>query len=134
MSKLYIPVSSVEQANYLKSLLWQLTSPDLDNVTQYYSEPIFHPVTNQIVLPIDSENFLIHQNANKFLFDILLSDAISLGLAAIEDVVETQEKIDTYRGQKVNLQTVLPSSFISKLLTYEELKAEGWFDEEKGPN
>lgn len=128
MTILYVPVISLERAEELSSLLWELTNPNLDKETKFYSSPITHPSTGNVMLPVESEQFPIHINANKHLFDDFLQIFVDGGVITFQDVFDVQSNIDANRGNKVNLQDMLPSVWFRQLVDEQYLEANGWFD------
>jgi hypothetical protein len=92
MTILYVPVSNLERANILKKLFWELTNPDSQKITKYYASPIIHPTTGEVRLPIESESFPIHQNADKHLFDDFLQFFVDAGYITLQEVIDVQTK------------------------------------------
>jgi len=133
MPQLYIPVISLEKAYKLSSLFYQLTTPNLDQFTNTYSTPLVHPSTREIRLPVDSENFFIHPNADKHLLDNFLQFFLDMGVIVQTDVLFVQNLIETERGNSVNLQLCLPEIWRLQLVDLEYLETNGWFDVESQP-
>ena len=128
MTKLYIPVSSIEQANILKKLLWDLTITNPENVTKYYEEPLIHPLTGEVRLPINSVGFFISPTADKHLFDVFLQNFVDLGIINLQKITDIQDKIETFKGQSVNLQEMLPEVWFNALVNKQWLDDNGWFN------
>lgn len=129
MTILYIPVNSLERALALSRIFYLLTNPLEERITKYYSSPIIHPSTGEIRLPIDSEEFYIHPEANKHLFDDFLQLFVDGGVITFQDVFDIQNNIEANRGNKVNLQDMVPSVWFEQLVNHQFLIDNGWFGE-----
>ena len=127
MKQLYVSVLSEEKAWELSQLFYKLTNLSGGGITQYYSEPIINPVTNEVRLPINSNGFYIHPNADKHLLDDYLQVFVTMSLMTPEEIINIQNLIEESRGTRVNLQEALPLVWYTQLKTLETLIAEGWF-------
>ena len=130
---LYLPVTSLEKANELSSLFWQLTNPANNKTTKRYSTPIVKNTTGEVVLPLSSKGFRINPDAEKDLFTAFLQEFVDLGIITQEEVMAVEDLIGEKAKERaqVNLQEMLPGYWYSSLLTKEDMVNRGWFSNEE---
>ena len=134
---IYIPISSVENAEFLSRQLYKLTRPESvrapDDITVFYCGWHVHPETGAVVVALpETETVPVHVSADTTLLDPLLLPFVEQGAITEDDRAAIRTLIAESQGGQANLVSLLPAFWAAQAMTQEQAKAAGWFavDEE----
>lgn len=129
---IYVPISSVENAEFLSRQLYKLTRPESvrspDDVTEFYCGWHVHPETGAVVVALpETETVPVHVLADTTLLDPLLLPFVEQGAITEDDRAAIRTLIAESQGEQVNLVTFLPAFWAAQAMTQEQVEVAGWF-------
>lgn len=129
---IYIPISSIEAAEFLSRQLYKLTRPaevrEENDVTEFYCGWHVHPETSAVVVALpETETVPVHVSADTTLLDPLLLPFVEQGAITEDDRAAIRTLIAESQGGQVNLVSLLPAFWAAQAMTQEQVEAAGWF-------
>jgi hypothetical protein len=125
-----IPISTVENAEFLSRQLYKMTRPvkDPGDVTEFYCGWHVHPQSRAVVVALpEVETVPVDAAADTTLLDPLLMPFVAQGAISDAGIVAMRQQIADARGTAVNLASLLPAFWAAQAMTRAQAEAAGWF-------
>ena len=126
----YIPVKDPAAAKELSERLYKLSrpNPDPEDVTTSLIGWVIHPDTGVVMMAFpDGLDLPIEVSSDPKTLSALLTPFVTAGSITTADIESIETKLTVSKGDRVPLLEILPTFWIERQQTYEQLKAEGWF-------
>ena len=129
MNYLILSQPDLDRAQNLSAAIWNLSSPlavqqSKGRVTTHWSNPIQHPTTGAVALPLPAAAEFIDQAA-----DIAGVAPFLNGVLNASEQSAVAGKINSAKGNRLSFSSILTSapSLSNKIKTQEQMEADGWF-------
>ena len=126
----YIPVKNPAAARALSERLYKLSrpNPDPEDVTTSLIGWVIHPDTGAVMAALpDGLDLPIAVSSDPKALSALLTPFVTAGSISVADVTSIETKLTDSKGSRVPLLDILPTFWVERQQTYEQLKADGWF-------
>ena len=129
MNYLILSQPDLDRAWQLSAALWQLSSPASVQATEgrettHWSQPIAHPQTGAVALPLPDSAEFIHPSADIAAIEPFLDETLTAPEKAAAIAF-----IDQARNSRLSFSQVLGAtpSLQDQIKTREQMEANGWF-------
>ncbi len=130
MTILYVLTATRHAEQLSRSIMRLLRPAHLrdDLWTDLYCEVLTHPTTGESALAIpDDETVPIHTEATGEELSALLDTFVADGAVQPQEAAGIIAAVRANAGQRVRLADFIPPSWLSNVLTREQMDAAGWF-------
>lgn len=128
---LFLNLLSESFGNDLVHSTFFLTKPQHlirpEDVSSQIGRVIKHLSLEEYAWEFTDDMLLVHPQASIHALDSILSVLVSAGAIQSSEVVETQNAIESKKGQEATILEILPASLSPKIKTFDQMQADGWF-------
>ncbi len=124
----YLILSSEAEARDISREFYRLSRPlhirDPDDVTEFFSHHVVHPVTGEVALAVPDTDMPIHADV-----DSAALASVTDGRTNAVDKAAMRQNVANKRNQRATMTEIFPPSINGDIKDQAFMDAQGWFPE-----